>query len=72
MDVVVEDDEATRAWILRGEVIEYPLRVADRRWGGVGVVLGVKVGGDDVVAEVGHVGVGGGGGGQVGGGAVGG
>jgi hypothetical protein len=38
----------------------------------VGVVLGVEVGGDDVVAEVGHVGFGGGVVGEVGGAHVGG
>lgn len=56
VDVVVQDDIADRARIAGGEIVKGSDRVADQIWRVVGVVLCVEVGGDDVVAEVGHVG----------------
>jgi hypothetical protein len=66
VDVVIQDDEAVGDGVAGGEFVEGALGVADRLRGGVGVVLGVEVGGDDVVAEVGHVGFAGGVEGEVG------
>lgn len=66
VDVMVQDDEARRAGIGGGVFVKGALRVDDQVRGGVGVVSGVEVGGDDVVAEIGHVGLAGGVKGQVG------